>query len=68
LVLDGEGQLLVDGMKTFPGRGVYLCPSRGCFELARKKKGLSRGFRGRQSQGIPEGVVSVFQEEEGWQK
>jgi predicted RNA-binding protein YlxR (DUF448 family) len=68
LALDGEGGLCVDEKKIRPGRGVYVCPCSECLELAIKRKGLVRGFRGRFRQGVPERVLSVFQEEKAWQK
>jgi predicted RNA-binding protein YlxR (DUF448 family) len=68
LALDGEGGLCVDEKKIRPGRGVYVCPCSECLELAIKRKGLVRGFRGRFRQGVPERVLSVFREEKAWQK
>jgi predicted RNA-binding protein YlxR (DUF448 family) len=68
VVLDDNGQLVVDKGKILPGRGVYVCPCPGCLALAIKKKGLVRGFRGQFRQVVPEEVFSVFQEEEEWQK
>lgn len=34
-----NGRLVVDAEKTLPGRGVYLCPRRGCIDAAYKRKG-----------------------------
>ena len=68
LVLNDNGQLVVDGQKFLPGRGVYICPRPGCLELAIKKKGIMRGFRGKFRQVVPEEIFRVFQEEEEWQK
>ncbi len=68
LALNDRGQLAVDRDKIRPGRGVYLCPSLGCLELAIKKRGLIRGFRGKFSQAVPADVFRVFQEEGEWQK
>ena len=68
LVLDGDGGLCVDEEKTRPGRGVYICPCSECLELTIKKKGFVKGFRGGFQQGVPERVLSVFQEEKAWQK
>jgi predicted RNA-binding protein YlxR (DUF448 family) len=67
-VLDDNGQLVLDKEKVFPGRGAYVCPCSGCLELAIKKKGFIRAFRGRFRQVVPEEVFSVFQEEGEWQK
>lgn len=68
LVLAGDDVLCVDEEKTRPGRGVYICPCPECLELAIKRKGFVRGFRGRFQQGVPEEVSSVFQEGKAWQK
>jgi len=68
LVLNDKGQLVIDWEKVLPGRGIHICPCPGCLELAVKKKGLIRGFRGKLRQEVPEEVFRVFQEEEVWQK
>ena len=36
---------LLDYTGKKSGRGAYICPSRQCLSLARKKKGLERSFR-----------------------
>lgn len=68
LVLNDKGELVVDREKVFPGRGVYLCSSLGCLELALRKKGFVRAFRGKLRRVEPEEVFRVFQEEGEWQK
>lgn len=68
LVLNDNGQLVVDREKVLSGRGVYICPFSGCLELAIKKRGFIRGFRGQFRQIVPEEVLRVFQEEGEWQK
>ncbi|MEE9614516.1 MAG: YlxR family protein [Thermodesulfobacteriota bacterium] len=41
-----EGRLVPDFKKRMPGRGLYLCPSRGCVVSACEKKGaFSRALR-----------------------
>lgn len=41
----------VDGVLTVgrhvPGRGVYTCPSRGCFDLALTRRSFARVLRAR---------------------
>jgi predicted RNA-binding protein YlxR (DUF448 family) len=43
-VARADGVIEVDRSGKAPGRGAYLCPSRGCFEKAYKRKGLERSF------------------------
>ena len=40
-----DGALAIDGERRLPGRGVYLCPSRGCAERARRKGAIPRRLR-----------------------
>ena len=28
-----------------PGRGIYLCPCKSCFEIAQKRNAVARGLR-----------------------
>jgi predicted RNA-binding protein YlxR (DUF448 family) len=63
LGLNHDGGLVVDSEQFFPGRGVYLCPGSECLELAIKKKGFVRAFRGKFRQVLPEEVFRAFQEE-----
>jgi predicted RNA-binding protein YlxR (DUF448 family) len=63
LVLNNHGKLVADTGKVLPGRGAYICPCSECLELAIKKKGFIRAFRGKFRQVVPEEVLRVFQEE-----
>jgi predicted RNA-binding protein YlxR (DUF448 family) len=47
LVVDGRGHLVCDVLKRATGRGVYLCPSRSCFESAARRSVFARGLRRR---------------------
>jgi predicted RNA-binding protein YlxR (DUF448 family) len=60
--------LIVDKKRAFPGRGVYVCPDSTCLQLAVKRKGLLKGFRGRYHSDVPEDVLRYFEEEGEWQK
>jgi len=40
-----DGELVVDRERRLGGRGVYLCPSAGCVERARKRGGFARRLR-----------------------
>ena len=37
LLQSPEGVLVVNKKKPHPGRGFYLCPDLGCFNMAKKK-------------------------------
>lgn len=39
-----EGEITVDPTGKAKGRGVYLCPDKGCMEKAKKRKSLQRNF------------------------
>ena len=45
IVADDEGKLSIDTTGKAQGRGVYLCPSTDCFNMARKKKSISRSLK-----------------------
>lgn len=44
IVTDKEGNVVLDGTGKAQGRGAYLCPSRECFDSAKKKKAISRNL------------------------
>jgi hypothetical protein len=44
LVVAGDG-IVPDPQARQPGRGAYLHPSQGCFELARRRRAFSRALR-----------------------
>ena len=47
-VHDAEGLVMVrDDAGARPGRGIYTCRSRECFERAAQRGGFARGARGR---------------------
>jgi predicted RNA-binding protein YlxR (DUF448 family) len=39
------GNIAVDPRQRLPGRGAYVCRTRSCGELLKKRKGLHHGFR-----------------------
>ena len=67
LALTDSGEMVVDKKKTLPGRGIYICPKVSCSEIALKRKGFVKDFRGRFRR-VSEGVSRCFWEEEEWQK
>jgi hypothetical protein len=44
IVCSKEGAIAVDETGKAPGRGAYVCPSRGCLERAVKSRALERAF------------------------
>ena len=44
LVVDGDG-IVPDPQARQPGRGAYLHPSQACFELAQRRRAISRALR-----------------------
>lgn len=44
LALDEEGQVVWDMKQILPGRGAYLCSSRGCLKAALKARRFARTF------------------------
>ncbi len=40
----GSGEVSLDTTGKKPGRGAYVCPSRECFEKARKARRFERAF------------------------
>jgi hypothetical protein len=40
MVIDSSGEVTLDLKYRLPGRGIYLCPSQACLELALKKRKL----------------------------
>lgn len=45
IVEDDDGNLQIDETGKAQGRGVYLCPNTVCFNMARKKKALSKSLK-----------------------
>ncbi|HEU5222760.1 MAG TPA: YlxR family protein [Candidatus Lumbricidophila sp.] len=40
-----DGRVVPDDTATRPGRGAWLHPDRGCFELATRKRAFGRALR-----------------------
>ena len=57
-LVEQEGEIIVDEKQKILARGVYLCRSRECAALARKKKALSRHFK----RNVPESVYDKLTE------
>jgi len=58
---DAERRLARDVRGTLPGRGLYVCPSRACYEAAIKRRAFQRGARLRgESLRIDDDLAGVF--------
>ncbi|MBS7298580.1 MAG: YlxR family protein [Eubacteriales bacterium] len=44
-LVKGENEIILDKKGNALARGVYICKSKECILLARKKKALSRNFK-----------------------
>ena len=53
------GEIVLDRKGNALARGVYICKSQECIDLARKKKALSRHFK----ENIPDGVYDMVKKE-----
>lgn len=54
-----EDEIILDATGRKNGRGAYLCPSKECLKMARKKKGLDRSFR----MTVPEEIYDQLEKE-----
>ena len=54
-----EDEIILDATGRKNGRGAYLCHSKECLKMARKKKGLDRSFR----MTVPEEIYDQLEKE-----
>ena len=40
-----DGKIIIDKTQKSDGRGVYVCKSEKCLDIAIRKKGFARGLR-----------------------
>lgn len=45
VVLTPTGGIVIDPTGKKAGRGAYICHSKTCFEMAKKRKALDRGLK-----------------------
>jgi hypothetical protein len=45
IVLDSNGCPVIDGLKTAPGRGAYVCRDAACRERLQKRGALRKALR-----------------------
>jgi len=62
LVFRPPDTVLVDARQNLPGRGAYLCKSRDCWQLARKRRALARAFRTHVPAACYETLTAYFNE------
>ena len=60
-----EGEVSIDLTGKAKGRGIYLCPSKDCFEKAKKKKAIGRNL---EMELTPEQVAKLFEELKQYEK
>lgn len=58
-VADSRGHVVPDPLGRAPGRGIYLCPARGCIEKACERKAWARGLRRRVAPPEPAGLIAA---------
>jgi predicted RNA-binding protein YlxR (DUF448 family) len=57
----GGRELVRDVEGRRPGRGVYICPTRGCFDKAVERRGFHRGAKvGDEPLRIDSGLADEF--------
>ena len=54
-----DDEFVLDATGKKNGRGAYLCPSKECFDMAVKSRGLERSFK----QAIPKDVYEKLEKE-----
>ncbi|MCY0892054.1 MAG: YlxR family protein [Acidibacillus sp.] len=59
IVLTPAGEVHVDLTGKVAGRGAYICSTRSCFDIARKKKALERALKTQLSSEIYDRLISV---------
>lgn len=57
-----DGSIALDQRQRLPGRGAYVCPTRACGELLKKKKGLHHGFRQPVAMEVYEVIIAFLRE------
>ncbi len=57
-----DSDVILDVTGKAQGRGTYLCPSKKCFELAQKKKAISRNLDVNVSEEKMEELSKEFEE------
>ncbi|WP_245926238.1 RNase P modulator RnpM [Sulfoacidibacillus thermotolerans] len=64
IVLTPEGMVQVDLTGKLAGRGAYICPSRACFDIARKRKALERALKAQLNDEVYEHLFGVVETRE----
>ncbi|MCR5654507.1 MAG: YlxR family protein [Lachnospiraceae bacterium] len=59
IVRNADGIFTIDGKGKINGRGAYICKDPNCFEMALKKRGLERSFKGK----VPAEIYEKLQAE-----
>jgi len=62
VLLDPDGQVLIDDTGKKNGRGAYLCKKLSCLEKSIKTRGLERSLKTT----LPEGLLDKLRNEYEW--
>jgi predicted RNA-binding protein YlxR (DUF448 family) len=62
VLLDPDGQVLIDDTGKKNGRGAYLCKKLSCLEKSIKTRGLERSLKTT----LPEGLLEKLRNEYEW--
>ena len=62
VLLDPNGQVLIDDTGKKNGRGAYLCKKLSCLEKSIKTRGLERSLKTT----LPEGLLEKLRNEYEW--
>ncbi len=64
IVLTPDGVVQVDQSGKVAGRGAYICASRSCFDIARKRKALERALKIQLGNEVYECLLGVVEKNE----
>ena len=62
VLLDPDGQVLIDDTGKKNGRGAYLCKKLSCLEKSIKTRGLERSLK----TNLPDGLLEKLRNEYEW--
>lgn len=60
VVMNKNGEVLVETTKKLDGRGAYVCKNQECLNLCKKKRILNRVFKKEVPENVYEELLSEF--------
>ncbi len=60
VVMNKNGEVLVETTKKLDGRGAYVCKNQECLNLCKKKRILNRVFKREVPENVYEELLSEF--------